>query len=196
MSIKIRLEGDVEVRAKFEQLSSGGRLANALIVKMTELMTRLQQKIRSGKLAAHNKTGEVSDSIRNPRAEQEGTSIVGKLDWGGVYAYYMGKTPLTGGVRIYDVAQILNYGAEAHPIGALTEAGTRLHEKGMKRRFGSNVLAFEWEKTGKREFFRHVWHPGVKGIHFMEEALEEMKGEFTKGVNQVLEDTVVKKGRI
>ena len=198
MSISIRLtENSAEYINKFSAKITSNAITEALTEKMTYLMTRLQEKIRAGKLSEHNITGEVSDSIRNPRAEQEGSNIVGKLDWGGVYAYYMGNTPLTGGVKLYDIAQILESGSKEHPINPLTEEGTRPHEKGLRRRYGANILHFFSARLGKEVFADYVFHPGTKGIHFMEEGLEQMKGEvapaFEETISEVLTELKVRK---
>ena len=193
MPIKIRLQDDAQLISTFEQLGRGGMLADMLTEKMTYLMTILQQKIRSGKLSSHNITGEVSDSIRNPRAEQEGENIVGKLDWGGVYAYYMGNTPLTGGVRQYDIAQILESGSKEHAISPLGEKGSEpFHQTGLRKRYGANVLHFFSARLGKEVFADYVFHPGTKGIHFMEEGLQQMKGEAGTEIRKTVEESFAK----
>lgn len=51
------------------------------------------------------------------------------------------------------------------------EVGTRGHRIEAKRPGG--VLAFSVK--GKRVFRRAVWHPGTRGVHYMERALDEAR---------------------
>jgi hypothetical protein len=153
-----------------------GRMVALLTEKMTYLMVKLQEKIQS------KTKGIVSESIRNPRAVNQSGVITGYLDWGGeptTVTYKTGKP--------YDIAQILNEGAKAHAINPLTVEGTRLHEKGAVRRFGSNVLHFESARLGKEVFAAYVFHPGVAGQHFIESSIEEMRVTFAQEIAATLQ---------
>ncbi len=94
----------------------------ALAEKMTYLMTKLQAKAR-----ANTAILRVRESIRNPRAELEGTSVIGHLTWGGepTTVSYKGGKP-------YDLALIFEKGTHPHainPLGVpLTATGKRSHQ--------------------------------------------------------------------
>lgn len=150
------------------------RLAPALVEKMTLLMTRLQQKAR-----ANTPIAMVKESIRDPRAEIQGSAVIGFLTWGG--------TPTTvsyKGGKEFDIAQIFERGSRTHAINPLTTAGTRSHIKGEKRRFGANILHFY--SGGKEVFARYAFPKGIPAQHFMENAVNSMKTEFAEGLLQTI----------
>ena len=141
-------------------------------------MTELQKKAQ-----ANAPEGRVRESIRNPRASVEDGNIVGHLDWGGITA-----APSVG--KTWDIAKIIEEGAKPHVIYPLGKEGTRLHQKGVKRRYGSNVLAFYSNRLGKQVFATYVFHPGITGRHFMASALEEMKNVIRLGLKATLQDVL------
>lgn len=154
------------------------------------------QKLR---LKAQSKTkGRIAESIRNPRAEVEDGKVVGKLDWGGV------ELPPTGKSKIYDLAQIYEYGTniDLYPInpigkpiyypGGKVGGGTRARTKGAKRQFGQNVL--HWVAGGKQVFVAYVLkHPGTPAEHFMQYALDEMEREIVEGMADTIKEFGKKK---
>jgi hypothetical protein len=162
------------------------RLTVMLLEKMTFLMTRLQEKIR-GKI--HSVSGKLSSSIDNPRAEVEGTNIVGKLD--------VGKTAISEDGFNYTMAveKGIEKEYEIHPLAV---EGTRMylnpkglwrrgHHKGAIRRFGQGNLQLFSQKLGKEVFASYVTHGPVEGKYFIKSSLEEMQEEFRQGIIETLE---------
>lgn len=179
MPLKFSLEGtEARLIASFESLSS--RFLEALAKKMTIVMEKLQEKAQA---RAPRISGKLQASIRNPRSEIAGTTILGTLEWGG------SETTTADGS---DYSQIVERGAKPHVINPLTTKGTRSHEKGAKRRFGKDHLAFYSERLGKAVFADYVFHPGVTGSHFMADSIQEMKEvmiqEFTETFQEVKQE--------
>lgn len=155
--------------------SKQSQLVDALTVKMTYLMTRLQQKARAGTV------GRIAESIRNPRVEVSGTVLTGKLDWGGAptTVSYEGGKP-------FDIARIYAEGTtkDSWPINPLTTEGTREHVKGAKRRFGANVLGNKEDEFGP---VAYVFHPKIIGRNFIKDALDEMKSEIPNEIRKTVQ---------
>ena len=156
-------------------------LGPALVQKMTYLMAKLQQKAR-----ANASVSRVKESIRNPRAEVEGSKIIGRLTWGGepTTVSYKGGKP-------YDLAQIFEYGTRVHAVNPLTTSGTRVHEFGARRRVGKNVL--KMMIGGKETFARFAFPRGVKAEQYMERAIESMRMEFAQGLLDTIRGEIKKR---
>lgn len=151
------------------------RLVEALVQKMTFLMTRLQQKVQGETLprVTTRRSGKLSDSITNPRAEAVGETIVGKLSWAGGSAWY---------------GRVFERGRRAYAINPLGTKGSikniRPHGKGTPRRFGQNVLS--WVENGQRYYYPAVFIPAMTPHPFMAPALEEMRGEIVSGLRSAV----------
>lgn len=185
MAIKLQFNNsDEEVISEFETKQQ--RILAKIADRMTLSMQRLQEKARAKAASKDSKypenpenpsTGALADSIENPRVEIEGTTIVGKLDWGGDLPY----------------ANMQEHGGEVPVINALGArkavgralGGTRKHAKGAVRVFGSDVLQF-MGKEGKFAY-REATFPGpIPGKHFMENSLRESIEEIKSGIREVL----------
>lgn len=178
--------------SEFESRSQ--KILSRIAERMTLSMERLQESARE-KLAASksNKypenpdnpsTGELSESISNPRVEVSGTEITGKLDWGGDLPY----------------ARIQEEGGELpviNPLGARKEVGralggTRKHIKGATRVFGSDVLKFMGAE-GKFAY-RPATFPGpIPAKHFMQNAVAESITEIKTGIQEILDIAIQEK---
>ena len=178
--MRLRIDYDV-AKTKFDRSTA---LLEALEVKMTSLMTKLQEKARSNLEAKKSSkggeaSGQLSDSISNPRADIEGSSVVGRLDWG-----EGAVDPITG----YAYAKIQEYGGikGQYPINPLGKAkvggralgGTRPHGTGTPRRYGADLLyfiatggEFEGSLISPKQAFRQA----IEGKHFMRDSLDEMR---------------------
>ena len=84
--------------------------------------------------------------------------------------YIYGIVGLVGGPPEF-LPNIIETGAQPHPIE------------------GNPILAFFWEKLGQQVFFRHVNHPGFKGIRAMERSLDEMRGEIVAKITETTHAT-------
>lgn len=188
---------DIQVVESFQFKSS--RVVNALVEKMEAMMVKLQEKMQS------KTKGRVADSVRDPEAFVEGGKIVGTLKVGGEPTTVSYK-----GGRSFDIAQILDKGAVPHRIDPLLRAtgltgpgqprgGTRLHEKGAVRRFGANVLQFYSIKLGREVYASALYgtseHPGITGSHFIEDSIDEMRGQIRDGLMSTLQQVVISGGR-
>lgn len=159
------------------------RLAPALVEKMTLLMTKLQQKARD-----NTRIGSVKESIRDPRAEIDGTKVIGYLTWGGeptTVSYKGGKS--------FDIALIFEQGTKQHainPLGAKGQLGGRRlhHVAGSKKRIGADVLHFY--VGGKDVFARYAFPKGIVAEHYMEKAVSSMKVQFAEGLLQTIKGVI------
>ena len=185
MAIKIQFNGsDKEVISEFETRTQ--KILSKIADRLTLSMERLQEKARAKAASKDSKypenpdnpsTGNLADSIDNPRAEVIGRTVLGKLDWGGDLPY----------------ANMQEHGGEIPVINALGArkttgralGGTRKHVKGATRVFGSDVLQF-MGKEGKFAY-RQATFPGpIPGKHFMENSLQESIDEIKSGVREAL----------
>lgn len=183
---------DSEVKLAYKLRTRSSTLIPKLADKMFYLMTKLQEKAQANSGLTSNR---VRESIRDPRAEVQGGRIIGTLDWGGVDVSYKATTGGKG--IIYDLAQIFEKGQKEHAINALTERGSRTPQGrfGGKlksvRRYGANVLQwFNPPGSNNAVYAQSVFHPGREGIHFMENAVQEMKEDFADGLQGVVYDTL------
>lgn len=172
---------DQRVRAALE--AKNERLLNAVVDKMTFMMTKLQQKVVGETLprVATRRSGKLADSITNPRAELSGTTVIGMLDYAGGAAWY---------------GNVFEKGRKGYPVNPLGQAtgntgpgqargGTPGRKKGEKRRFGANVLS--WQEGGTWYYYPFVFIDPRAPTPFMAPALQEMKDEIVKG----LKDSIV-----
>ena len=178
---------DIQIIADLNVTSN--RLIEALLEKMTLMMRRLQEKAR-GKLAGGRyATGQLADSIENPRAELEGKKIIGKLDWGKGVPY--ARAVEFGVPGTYVIYPLTKGGTK----GAFNEKGRwrRGHLKGAIVRTGQDALYFYSERLGKSVFADYVFHPAIKAKHFMGESIIELedtiRDEMRKTVTEVFKET-------
>lgn len=188
MGIKFSFNG-TDVKAKAELNDIVNRIGPALVQKMTLLMTRLQQKARAG-----TEIHVVKESIRNPRAEIQGTTIIGHLDWGGELTTVQYK-----GGRKYDLALIFEYGSKQHPINPLGQAGQlggrRQRQKGgLPKRLGANVLVWPVPYTkgdySGHVFTRYAFPKGIVAEQYMRLAVDSMRQEFVEGLMDTIRGNV------
>ena len=175
---------DTDVRLATSLRTRKTVLVDALVEKMTFLMTELQKKAQAGVPSKR-----VQDSIKNPDATKEGDLVVGTLDWGNVPVEYMGGA-------IYDLAQIFEHGAKPHRISPIATRETGLsklpahYRKGVKERFGTGSPLLRWESNGKAVFRKFADHPGIQATNFMANAIEDMKGEILDQLRDVTLDSL------
>lgn len=172
--------GDTETRIIAALEVKNERLMNALITKMTGIMGKVQEKARANAAGPYSK-GALEDSITNPEAHAEGTSVVGTLQWGGGDAAPYARVQEEGGIKdLYAINPLGKPNLVGKALG-----GTRSRIKGTSRRFGSDVLRFIGSRDGKVVFAPQVFHPRVEGKHFMANALESSRNEIIEGLKEV-----------
>jgi len=185
---------DVDVEAALELTNQ--RLIEATTARMQELMktlqTRLQARAPRRALVPGNQeglleVGGLARSIRDPRAYLDGTSIRGELTIGGDLTTVSYK-----GGRRYDVARIVTEGHRGgYPVNPLTKQGTRLHEKGAKRRKGADILRFF--RGGEKVFATFTFPEASEPNPFIKETTESMRREFSVGIRTAIKEAVKKK---
>lgn len=67
-----------------------------------------------------------------------------------------------------------------HPRTSEIEYGTRWHV--IEPKPGNKALSFFWSKTGKREIFRRVDHPGNVGHHMFSKGVASFEAKHVKRV--------------
>lgn len=155
--IKMSLDGsDVEVVAALRLTNT--RLIEAATTKMTFLMNKVEEKLRSG--GPRTIPDILATNLKNQGAENEGGNIIGTMSWAG-------RT-------------------DQYAINPLTQAGTRKHRKGEVRRRGQDVLHFFWQKAGKEVYLKYIFHPPFPGTDIISEAFLAMKGEFIQGLTEAI----------
>lgn len=51
-----------------------------------------------------------------------------------------------------------------------------------------DVLSFDWDRVGGRVAFEYVVHPGVRGKHFMQIALEQSTGDMADNIGEKIDN--------
>lgn len=169
-----------------------GKVATALLLKMTELMRRLQAKIVNEKLGPHKKSGELANSVRNPRAELIDGKIVGLLDWGGGKAAPYARLQEYGGIK---PGYAINPKAGVGAYRGGTMHGRYIPAHGAV--IGKKALGpFFSAKAGKEVFASYVFRKtATKGLHFMSDSLKEMTETFEREIYDTLQDIVNRRGK-
>jgi hypothetical protein len=169
------------------------KLLARLSERMTALMTKLQERARKnlsdtrstkawvGAEGSPAATGNLSDSIKNPKATVEGTTVVGSVDWGEGVPY--AKIQEYGGIK------------GSYPIEPIGVRGVRPHRKGTPRYFSKGVkyllsggeesaglLRFVGAQDGKLLYSKEVFRKALPPRNFMGDALEGMKEEIREGL--------------
>lgn len=186
MALKFTFSGtDVEVVAGLNSIVD--KIGPALVEKMTLLMTKLQQKAR-----ARTRVARVKASIRDPRAELQGTNVVGHLNWGGESTTVSYK-----GGKAFDLALIFEEGTKQHainPLGLKGElGGKRQHIAGGAKRIGAPILVWPvpYTKGDKAVIFaKYAFPKGIIAEHYMSKAVAEMKDEFVRGIEDTIRTSI------
>jgi hypothetical protein len=177
MPIKIQLNGLDRTIGKFQLAQD--RLIEGVTIKMTELMTKLRQKIVTEKLPS---SGILDPNVSEAEVAYGGGVVKGFISWlgGDPNAEYMIKPLGIKGTR-----------GEFRDVGGGRLGFRSGHMKGAIKRFGSEtntreVLAFEW--GGKQVFaeavYHHHYYPGPAK---MTEALDEMQAEIRAGLIETIQ---------
>jgi hypothetical protein len=140
----------------------GPQIIEALVMKMNELMIRLQHKVVGEALPAFFKLSpNIASTVQFTPARLENGKIVGTVQAGGPKTT---KITLKSGAEV-DYAAVQEYGV---PTGWEILP------------FNKKALAFVLD--GKSLIRRRVWHPPLEARPFMRSSLEAMTPEITEGL--------------
>lgn len=152
-------------------------LQHKLVARMTALMTRIQFRLRAKYNAGKYSTGELAESVTNPRAEVVGGGVVGRLDITSPVATYLEDG--TQAHTIYPKATIIK--------GTMATRG----KAAVRRQVESKAaLHFYSDRLGKNVFADYVFKDPISGRHYVKNTLTEMQDEIRKGIQSALEEVM------
>lgn len=158
--ISVSLVGDRELVARLNAMP--GKLRQALLVKVTELSLRLENKVKSEKLSGQVlkvKTGALRASIFSDVSSTD-NSVTGRVASSGDVKY-----------------------AAIHEFGGHIPAREIVADK-------AQALSFLW--GGKQAFFKRVHWPGadMPERSFLRSALTDMKDDIAEGFTQAVAEAL------
>lgn len=73
--------------------------------------------------------------------------------------------------------------ARAKMVPAVLESGSKEHDIVA---VNAKALSFFWERVGKNVMFKRVHHPGFAGIHYMQNAFDQMKSQISQDIRSAV----------
>lgn len=183
---RLRIDYDVAGIKAFDTKKE--KLVEALVTRMTSLMTKLQARAlenldnsKSAK-AKEATTGNLRASITNPAARVEGSNIIGTVDWGNNVPY--AKIQEYGGIKEYAINPVEGVGEYkgGYAFGA--------YRAPHPARTGKKVLRFIGVRDGKVVFTPQVFRQALTGRFFMTDALNGMREEIKAGLKETIQGVI------
>jgi len=163
-----------DVRVVSHLQATSRLLQETLVAKMTALMTRVQYRLRQKYSSGKYATGELANSVSNPRAEIGQGQVIGRLDVSSPHAQFVEE-----GTKAHVI-----YPKEVIIKGTMASLG-----KAAVRRqvIGKAALHFYSDRLGKAVFADYVFKDPISGKYHVRNTLNDMQEEFRKGIQEALE---------